>query len=152
MVARIDTGSALFVAMIASLATRGVYAQMTPPAPPCYAESLTKAQEIVDKGYSWCDLDADLGLRLAWIDDGIGYMEAFYGSAKWSRLNDNSVLLLVIQRLLFMIVSIGGNCRVLFYHWTVPAHPKFSLALGSRLGRRPATRACLSMQCLPTSI
>jgi hypothetical protein len=92
------------------------------------------ATDIVATGnYKWCNLEADLRARLQWVDDGVGYMEAYYGRRTWDRLEDNTLALLVAQRLAFMIVSIIGNSRVIWYHWTVPAHPKFSIALGSRI-------------------
>jgi hypothetical protein len=122
----------LVVAAVAVLAARSVYGQGS--SPPCAAEASELVAKVVAKGYSYCTLEEDLGLRLAWIDDGVGYMEAFYGSSSFARSSDNTMLLVLIQRLLFLVVSIGGNARVLFYHWTVPAHPKFSVALGSRWG------------------
>jgi hypothetical protein len=99
----------------------------------CLMRSITLANKIAERGYTWCTLEEDLRLRLAWVDDGVGYMSAFYGGDKWSRFYDNTIILLMLQRAAFVVVSVIGNARILWYHWTTPAHPKFSVSMGSRV-------------------
>lgn len=47
-------------------------------------------------------------------------------------LFESGHVIYALQRLLFAVFSVIANCFILFYHWTNPPHPKFTVLKRSR--------------------
>ena len=100
----------------------------------CASGVQRKAVELVEeaRAYGWCDLKRDLRGSVLWYDDSASYSFALYGPHRWGG-GGYGVVVGLSQRIVFAVVSILGNARVVLYHWLTPAHPKFTLDPLNRL-------------------
>jgi hypothetical protein len=56
-----------------------------------------------------------------------------WAKAQWTvPLFESGHVIYALQRLLFAVFSVIANCFILFYHWTNPPHPKFTVLKRSR--------------------
>lgn len=104
----------------------------------CVMKVSKKATDLVamsdETAYGWCDLKRDLAVTTLWYDDEATYVRALYGAHQWVRNFGNyGVWVGLTQRIVFAVVSLLGNMRVVWFHWMTPAHPKFTLDPLNRL-------------------
>ena len=102
----------------------------------CARSAQRKASELVDMDdkFGWCHVDAMLEARKDWYDPSVTYTVALYGSPNWRATGATyTTSIYLTQRIAYIAVSLVGNARVLWFHWTTPAHPKFTLDPFNRL-------------------
>jgi hypothetical protein len=97
------------------------------------AQHTTSKILAYDSEYNWCNIHHGLQIIDHWLDPHVTWMEATYGSHSWEEaLASATRYIMVSQRLAFIAVSVVTNCYVLYMHFTVPAHPKYSVLATSR--------------------
>ena len=101
---------------------------------------------MLDKGYGWCDIDANLQILLDWFDyDKSWAAVRWFDSIIWSRrINEGQQYIFTSQQIIFLIVSLLANIKILTYHFTSPNHPKFAVT--------PFSRWCIRTHVLSGSI
>ena len=102
----------------------------------CQASTIESIAALISSGkYSWCNINDDLQRLQGWLDDQVswGGFQWFTTTAWNNRINEGPYLIFNTQQLLFIIVSLLANIYILFYHYTEPVHPKYTISFYRRM-------------------
>ena len=102
----------------------------------CQADGIASLNELISSGkYSWCSINNDLERLQSWFNDQESWGSyQWFSSAAWSsRINEGPYLIFNTQQLLFILVSLLANTYILFYHFTEPVHPKYTISFFRRM-------------------
>ena len=102
----------------------------------CQASTIESIAALISSGkYSWCNINDDLQRLQGWLDDQVswGGFQWFTTTVWNNRINEGPYLIFNTQQLLFIIVSLLANIYILFYHYTEPVHPKYTISFYRRM-------------------
>ena len=78
------------------------------------------------------------------------YIAYLWAKSSWTvPLFHQQHVMNLIQRLLFVAFSVVANMGILYYHWTTPPHPKFTVLRKSRISIRAHLLSGTINVCLP---
>jgi hypothetical protein len=105
------------------------------------AVSAARLQSLLNEGYEMCGNGVN-----SWYDNNKSWADvAWFTSTLWSRnINQGQQLIFSSQQVLFMIVSVIANAKIMSFHYTTANHPKFALTFFSL--------CCIRIHVLPGSI
>jgi hypothetical protein len=100
----------------------------------CQVSAAKHLEHLLEEGYGWCIIDRNLELVDNWFDSERSWASvSWFTSIVWSQnINHGQQVIFSSQQILFMIVSVLANLRIISYHFSNEHHPKFSLTSFSR--------------------
>jgi hypothetical protein len=114
----------------------------------CQFEAEQILQKIVEghDEFGWCNVKESINALNVWFDSSRSWADsAWLDISVWNpRINYGQNLIFTTQQILFVIVSLMANLRIIHYHHTRAPHPKFTMTRFSRI--------CIKMHVFSGSI
>jgi hypothetical protein len=102
----------------------------------CQAEAANNLNKLIaSKQYTWCDVNNNLkNLQVFFSKDTSWASYKWFLTSSWSpRINEGPYIIFTTQQLLFIVVSVLANIFIIFYHFSEPVHPKFTISFLRRV-------------------
>ncbi len=102
----------------------------------CQFDAVLNVNKLVSTSdFNYCLLNDDIIRLRYWYDDDVSWASTvwFLGRHWKDRLNQGSFTISTSAMILFLVISVVANIKIVHYHLTSAPHPKYSLTVLSKL-------------------